>query len=293
MTINNFKKYRGKILMILLVLASIILVGCSKEEIELTYDSFVLENAQIDEEYNVSLATAEGSDEIEYTVVDGELPKGITLSKDGILSGVPEVEELNVTFTVQAQVKEVKVSADFTLNIIGKQSNEVIDYIFEAEYVDLSEKVGAGPSNAAPGVTMIRKDSEASNGHYIADTYKEGLSFEFEFNANSDGEGLLTLSLGSDLGVIEMNPNVFEISVNGEVVNYQSFKLPDSSGRLNKVFREFAINNIMLVEGENEIKLTIKDNTYINGSAGGPLIDFLKVTTDIELEWNPVLENIS
>lgn len=291
MLTNYFKRYNKIIVFLLILFGGLILTSCDKK-IELTYESFSIENAEVGKDYHVSLATAKGAEGIIYKVVDGTLPEGLTLSSDGLLTGIATKEELNVEFTVEASKNDVKVTADFIINVIQEQVGETELFKFEAELVNLDDKMGAGPSNAAPGITMIRKDTKASNGHYIADTYRENLSFEFVITADDEGSALLVVALGSDLGAIKINPDVFEISINGEVISYKEFRLKDSSGALNKNFTEHAIGTINLVAGENEVKLMIKENTYINGSTGGPLIDYISLQSTAKLSWEPRLDNL-
>ncbi len=164
-------------------------------------------------------------------------------------------------------------------------------YTFEAEFVDLTDKAGAGPSNAAMETELVLKDSAASNSNYIGYTYFAELFFDYVITADSAKEATLKIVLGSDLGIVRMNPSVFEISVNGTALDYQEIKLPDSSGKVNKVFKEFTIGKINLVQGENKITLKVLANELYNGGTGGPLIDCVILDTEAILTWTPVESN--
>ncbi len=166
-------------------------------------------------------------------------------------------------------------------------------YVFEAELVDLTDKAGAGPSNAAMETELILKDSKASNGCYIGYTYFADLSFDFAFTSDSAKEATLSIVLGSDLGVVRMNPSVFEISLNGTALDYAELKLLDSSGKINKEFKEFEVGKVTLAEGDNKITLRILENELYNGGTGGPLIDCVMLDTPAVLNWSPVETNVN
>lgn len=170
-------------------------------------------------------------------------------------------------------------------------AGEVKSYTFEAEYVDLTDKAGAGPSNAALETELVLTDTAASNGNYIGYTYFADLFFDYVFTADAAKEATLKIVFGSDLGIVRLNPTVFEISVNGTALDYKEIKLPDSSGKVNKVFKEFNIGKINLVAGENKITLKVLANELYNGGTGGPLIDCVILDTEAALTWEPVTDN--
>lgn len=166
-------------------------------------------------------------------------------------------------------------------------------YTFEAELVDLTDKAGAGPSNAAFETELVLKDSAASNGHYIGYTYFTDLSFDFVITSDAAKPATLKIVLGSDLGIVTMTPAVFEIAVNGTPIAYSDMKLSDSSGKMNKVFKEFTVGTVDLVEGENTVTLRVLQNELYNGTTGGPLIDSIILDTEAVLTWSPVESNVS
>lgn len=169
----------------------------------------------------------------------------------------------------------------------------VQSYTFEAEYVDLTDKAGAGPSNAAFETELVLKDSAASNGYYIGYTYFTDLSFDFVITSDAAKEATLKAVLGSDLGIVTLTPAEFEISLNGTAINYDPIKLADSSGKMNKVFKKYTIGKVDLVEGENILTLRILANELYNGTTGGPLIDCLILDTEAQLSWSPVESNVN
>jgi|GEM_PF-2924007 len=171
------------------------------------------------------------------------------------------------------------------------QAGEV--YQFEAEYVDLTDKAGAGPSNAAMETELVLADANASNGYYIGYTYFADLYFDFNITADADGEANLEIVMASDLGAVSIGPSVFEISVNDTIISYDEFKLSDSSGKINKVFGTYTISKVNLVAGENKITLKILSNELYNGGTGGPLIDCIILETPAVLSWSPVTSNVN
>ena len=89
----------------------------------------VISPAVADVYYTVSVATAKISNDlfpgtensaIEYSLSEGSsLPAGLTMSKFGIISGVPEEEINNFRFSVDASYAGYTRSATFTLTVVG------------------------------------------------------------------------------------------------------------------------------------------------------------------------------
>lgn len=170
-------------------------------------------------------------------------------------------------------------------------------FTFEAEYVDLENFNGAGISNSAEGVNNIYGeggqsdiDKGWSNGYFLGNTYAEN-TIEFHFEADQDSTGKLTLRLASELGNMTLSQEAFGIEINGAELEYSIVVANSKAGSYD--FADYALNhNLNLVEGENTIRLIIKSNTLQGGNrTGAPLIDCIKVTTEAELTWNPLLDN--
>lgn len=83
---------------------------------KITTDS--LPNGTVDTEYKQTLI-ADGTAPIKWSVTDGSLPDGLSLSEDGVLSGTPTAEtaEKDFTFTVTATNDAGSDSKEFTLTI--------------------------------------------------------------------------------------------------------------------------------------------------------------------------------
>lgn len=169
------------------------------------------------------------------------------------------------------------------------------EFTFEAEYTDVDGLVGAGSSNSAEGTDMILSATNASNGHYIGFTHKKDLTITFEIN--SDKAAAATLKIGltpaEGMNAIKIAPSTFIVKVNGSAVTYTEQNVVDNNTNMNKrQFKKYSVGTVNLVAGKNTITLTIGDNDYVNGKAGGPSIDAIYITTEAALTWDPYEDNI-
>lgn len=168
----------------------------------------------------------------------------------------------------------------------------------EAEYIDLSDVVGAGISSEASGVNMIHgngtdaeKDKGWSSGYYIGFTYVANLELNFVFEANQDASATIVLRLGSEIGDITFDPNSLAVKLNGEVITYSNI-LVYGSDMAEMEFKDYTItSNASLKQGENTITLVVLDNTLRTGQVGGPMVDAIKVTTNATLTWTSHTRN--
>lgn len=74
-----------------------------------------LPEGKVNEEYSASL-TADGSEPIEWSVTQGSLPTGLSLSKGGKITGIPTVRG-NYVFTVTASNDVGSVSKELTITV--------------------------------------------------------------------------------------------------------------------------------------------------------------------------------
>lgn len=169
-------------------------------------------------------------------------------------------------------------------------------YVFEAEYTDLSEFKGVGISNAGDGVENIfGEGTEAdkklySEGYFLSNTYAEN-TVAFDFVSDKATTGTLRLRLASELGNLDLSEDVFGIEINGTELSYDLRVIGGGQGTYE--FEDYTLrDSINIKEGDNTVKLIIKNNTLRNGnSIGAPFIDCIKITTDAELTWTPLLDN--
>lgn len=159
------------------------------EEGELVYSGGALPDAKEGEPYSQNLATATGMDKVSYELKKGcVLPKGLTFSKDGVLSGIPEeFGEFSITVTASS-TGCAPVDATFTLKIAeGEKKNESLGVIVFEDFTLPDGMVGEEYSQS------IRR------AYGVAD-----ISYSFRF---SSGEGLPTgLKIDKTLGIISGTP---------------------------------------------------------------------------------------
>ena len=173
-------------------------------------------------------------------------------------------------------------------------------FVMEAEYVDFTGLVGGGHSNEQYEEMMIygngsdaEKELGWSNGYFVSATHKEGICLTFVFTADKAVENAtIVLRLGSEMGNLNFTPDDFEVSLNGEAIDYEPMYLT-SSARLEdmKFVDKTVTNEASIKEGENVLTLTVLANTLAGGTTAGPIIDCVKITSGAKLEWNPLLDN--
>lgn len=156
----------------------------------LAYSGGELSNGKTGEPYQQNLGTATGMDTIVYAVKEGtQLPAGLTLSEDGMLSGIPSEAGENITITVVASAQGCEdVEAEYTLTI--EQGAEVNEnegkIIFE--------------SFTLPEATVGEPYSESIRLAYGV----PNITYSFRF---SSGKGLPSgLSADKELGMISGTP---------------------------------------------------------------------------------------
>lgn len=172
------------------------------------------------------------------------------------------------------------------------------EYVFEAEYTNLSGKRGTGYSDGAAETDMImskttdaKGSSAASNGYFVGYLHCE-ISIEFEFTSDKAADAKIVMRLSSEMRDITLSPEKVGVLVNGEAINYGSLSLKGNAHPQEFYDKTFALK-AQLKEGKNVISLVVYDNDYLNGETGGPCIDCLKVTTTAVLTWEPILANIA
>lgn len=182
----------------------------------------------------------------------------------------------------------------------NKKPDGPSSFVMEAEYIDFTGLVGGGHSNEQYEEMMIygngsdaEKELGWSNGYFVSATHKEGICLTFVFTADKAVENAtIVLRLGSEMGNLNFTPDDFEVSLNGEAIDYEPMYLT-SSARLEdmKFVDKTVTNEASIKEGENVLTLTVLANTLAGGTTAGPIIDCVKITSGAKLEWNPLLDN--
>lgn len=174
--------------------------------------------------------------------------------------------------------------------------------IMEAEFTDLTGVYGGGHSSEASGVDMIfgdgtqaQKDAGWSSGYFIGFTHRAGVVITFKFNAEDAATGVtLMLRLGSELGNLTFDPLSFGVELNGTSLNYTPITVSNTPVLAEmKFFDKTVATNATLKKGENVIKLIVLENELAGGTTAGPIIDCIKVTTNVALNWTEKTENPS
>jgi uncharacterized repeat protein (TIGR02543 family) len=186
-------------------------------------------------------------------------------------------------------------------------------YVFEAEYVNLMGKSGAGWSGGAAGTAMIIKDTlttdpelgtnaNASNGYFLSYLYSNGLYLDFNITSDRQTQATLILRLSAE----QPNPSVpfmitdddYLVTVNGQKVNYGSVLIEGAFAplQLRKLpFEDLVVITINLNQGLNVIRLMTNNQNSMGGTmeSTAPLLDCIKIDTIAVLTWQPVISNLS
>ena len=183
-------------------------------------------------------------------------------------------------------------------------------YIFEAEYVNLAGKNGAGWSGGAAGTAMITKDTitsnpelgtnaNASNGFYLTYLYSYGLFIDFVITSDRATEATLILRLSAEQrDPFVITDDEYLVTLNGTKVNYGSITIYGALAALQQQklpFQDVISIPIQLVAGTNTIRFTTNNQNSMGGTmdATAPLFDCIKIDTIAMLNWNPLIENLN
>lgn len=191
-------------------------------------------------------------------------------------------------------------------------------YTFEAEYVNLAGKAGAGSSVNVNEEGLIASSeligtnhetpgsSYVSNGYYVSKLYYTGAFIDFEITADSAvTNAVLVLRVSSECKDIDttFTDNQMQIIINGTyndlgeptsgIIRYGSIVVP--SPNLNEVedadyhktpFQDVVVyTTLNLNAGQNVIRLRNNDNGNYGGTytAKFPMIDCMYIYSDVEL----------
>lgn len=183
-------------------------------------------------------------------------------------------------------------------------------YVFEAEYVSLAGKNGAGWSGGAAGTAMIIKDTitddpalgtnaNASNGYFLSYLYSNGLFIEFEITSDRTTEATLILRLSAEQrDPFSVTDDEYLVTVNSQKVNYGSMTIQGALAALmlqKLPFEDVVTVTIQLQQGVNYIRFTTNNLNSMGGTmeATAPLFDCIKIDTIAQLTWNPILDNLN
>lgn len=176
----------------------------------------------------------------------------------------------------------------------GTEGGSNQTYVLEAEYVNLTGVQGAGISNSASGLDLLAQSAKASNGYYIWQTYNDGCTLTFDFNAEREGTAQLSIAWCSPNGDVTVTRQIFGFILNGTEIAYTAKQLkgaPDSAPD----FKEAVISaDVPVRQGANKLELVVHENTLgpASNPTLGPVIDYIKLTTKAGISWTPVTSNL-
>lgn len=255
-----------------------------------------LETATVGTPYTADLTPESATMQITFTAQTA-LPAGLTLDTNGTLHGTPTQSARSFTFTIKGTAAGYSDSTCEIVLAIKDAEVALIEGLMEAEYVDLTGKIGAGYSGAANQEQMVQPGAPqgASNNYYVGYTHCM-LMLEFKFTCSEAVSGVkIDIGLASELGDVTFTNNEFDIVLNGTSINYGKFNIKGgaSAGSWGNFQNFTATRTASLVAGENTLVLMVKENTFLKGqSTGGPGIDYIKITTGATLKWVPCLYNV-
>ncbi|MCH5351321.1 MAG: hypothetical protein J1F39_05095 [Clostridiales bacterium] len=169
-------------------------------------------------------------------------------------------------------------------------------YILEAEYTPVADKIGGAQSGSASGYDLIIQSSAdgVSNGYFVSNMHMTDCTLEFEFNAERAGTAALYIRMFSQWGNTTFNPDNFGVVLNGEEITYTSLLVQGASDDNPKFADKVVTQKANIKQGKNVLELIVRENTLntYTHSTGAPAIDCVKIVTDTGISWNPIEENL-
>jgi hypothetical protein len=213
-------------------------------------------------------------------------------------------EQSNATKTTEKASESVAASSTNSAAAAASSSSAAEEdpgtLVLEAEFspdIEWAEDY-PGFSGSQSGANIIVPDRDgsfgASNGFYVSYLYKYGATIGFTVTASKACTAKLTWRISAEFfnnQTYTMADN--EITVNDTPVVYAQISynnVPSQSDGRNQPFEDKKLGTINLVEGENKIVYTTKNNTVPGGTmqSTAPIIDCFKLTDfgDATLEFS-------
>jgi hypothetical protein len=137
--------------------------------------------------------------------------------------------------------------------------------------------------------------------------FQKDSSISFVINAaEATDNAVLILRVQAEFVSIEIDPESYIVAVNGTPVKYSTLKIEadtnDISTDVRRAFFDFVIDEkISLKKGENIITLTVNNTQDFDAmgmhfgtlSSYAPMIDCIRICTNVELTWKPKESNIT
>ncbi|MBR1813362.1 MAG: InlB B-repeat-containing protein [Lachnospiraceae bacterium] len=238
---------------------------------------------------------------------DGGVANVASVKKNGKDTGFKAVRE-GYTLAGWYTDPECTQAYDFSKRVTKNATlyaRWLYNYLFEAEYVDLTGLNGSGYSGGYGGTGLIEKDSlnlGASNDFYVTNMYMPNLTLTFVIQSDKAvDDAVLKLRLGAEFFSMTLTDEMYLVEVNGEKISYKDIELlnvPSYESGQKLPFKDFTLQSkVALKEGENIITLKVNNDIKMNDSgtlyATAPMVDCIYVSTDAVLSWTPKEDNLN
>ena len=230
------------------LLATMFLTACA---VSLTYSGKELPAASVGAQYSQSVATAEGADEIAYSLKEGSsLPAGLTLSGSGTVSGIPTAKSAAKSFVVVASAGGAEAEAEFSIAVgEGKLSYTGGTVSFVA-----GEESSASVATATGGVSVTYTLKEGS-------VLPEGLTLSAEgvisgtaAERNGDGVKVTIVASAKDCAPAEAE---FTVKVGFPALVYEGGAI--ATGRVG----EYYTANLRTAQGGSGVTYALQEGSEL------------------------------
>lgn len=182
---------------------------------------------------------------------------------------------------------------------------EETTYTFEAEYVNLDGKIGAGYSGGTFGTGLICfedvyiNDAEASNGAFLSYLYSPGMTITFDFTSDRAVENAtLVFRVSAEVSSFTITNQMMLITINDIPIDFADIvfaNVPSMFSGEVLPFFNVEIGQIPLLQGANKVEMIIDNDISLGGTMGAtaPMLDCIYITTSAVLTWVPREDNLA
>ena len=196
--------------------------GSGTVKIAPTITTESLPDGEVGEPYTETILAATGDASITWSVSNGSLPAGLSLSEDGKITGTPTTEGTS-TFTVTATNNIGSDSREFTLKIEKPAFIPVTDLELNKDSLTLQE-------NSSDTLIATVKPDDATNRGVTwesSDTSIATVSEDGTVTAISAGNATITATAAASSGVsatctVTVTPSTYSISADTTALNFGS-----------------------------------------------------------------------
>jgi len=237
-------------------------------------------------------------------VAGSVLPRGLSIV-DGHIVGTPERAYGRYSFQVTATA-EGYTTRHSEVTIYIQEAIVNTNGVFNAEFTEMRGRSGSGSSGAASYVGMIQQVAYgARNGFYVGWHYMNSTDpnaasnppFSFVFNSTAAvASAPLIIRLASETMDMTFNPTNFIVELNGTAINFAPFTVIGiRGGQFNiATFQDFNLGNHPILEGENVLRVMVRENNFGFYGQGAPGFDHIRFENfgPAVLTWRPHTYNL-